>query len=86
MRVVTFKDLRPVKGIDLSRTDLARKEAAGEFPRRIWLAPNRFAWLDNELDEWLKARVAQRDKLVAKLPPPPLKRPRGRPRTPALAA
>jgi prophage regulatory protein len=40
---------------------IAREEAAGRFPRRIQLAPRAIGWLENEVDEWIAARVAERD-------------------------
>ena len=39
---------------------LRRLEAKGEFPRRIRIGANRIAWLQNEVEEWLNARVEAR--------------------------
>lgn len=36
--------------------------ADGSFPRPIALGPRAVGWLSNEIDEWLKARAAARDK------------------------
>jgi prophage regulatory protein len=38
-----------------------REEAAGRFPRRIQLAPRAIGWLENEVDEWIAGRAAERD-------------------------
>jgi prophage regulatory protein len=38
-----------------------REEAAGRFPRRIQLGPRAIGWLENEVDEWIAGRVAERD-------------------------
>jgi len=48
-----------------------RLEKAGRFPRRLKLGPNSVGWLAEEIDDWIKARVAERDaKLTEKAAPP----------------
>ena len=42
---------------------LARLEAAGEFPRRIWLGRSRVGWSLNEVLIWIGQRKAERDQL-----------------------
>jgi prophage regulatory protein len=37
-----------------------RREKAGTFPRRVRLGPNRVAWLETEVLEWINARVNAR--------------------------
>lgn len=60
-QVVTKKELKTVCGIPYSGQHIARLEAAGQFPRRIRLGGNRVVWLLSEIEEWLDARIAQRD-------------------------
>jgi hypothetical protein len=56
--LVAYTDLRPRFGITYSRTHIARKEKAGEFPRRLATSKVRGArfyyWL-SEIRDWLKS-------------------------------
>ena len=60
-QVVSKKELKTVCGIPYSPQHIARLEAAGTFPKRIRLGQNRVAWLLSEVEEWLNARIANRD-------------------------
>lgn len=65
MRVLSFSQLRPVKGIPYSREHLRRLVKARRFPRPINLGHRsnaRHAWLEEEIDQWLADRMAERDK------------------------
>lgn len=46
--------------IPFSPNHLRRLEAQGKFPRRIRIGANRIAWLRDEIEEWLSARVEAR--------------------------
>ena len=59
-KVLSFKDLRE-RGISYSRVHIHRLVGAGKFPRPIKIGENRTAWLERELDEWLDAKIAERD-------------------------
>ena len=61
MRVLRFKDLKPMKGIPWTRVHINRLEKAGKFPRRIRLGGNTVTYDENEIDEFLAARAAERD-------------------------
>jgi prophage regulatory protein len=61
MRVLTFDQLKPEKGIVYSRDHLRRKVAAGEFPAPIPISERRIAWVESEVDAWLAERAAKRD-------------------------
>jgi prophage regulatory protein len=61
MRLIDFKSLGPVKGINYSRDHLRRKWKAGEFPKPIPVSERRIAWIEAEIDAWLAARAAERD-------------------------
>jgi len=45
----------------LSVSSIKRLEARGEFPRRVHISENRVGWLLSEIDDWIAARVAERD-------------------------
>jgi prophage regulatory protein len=40
---------------------IARLEAAGKFPKRIRLGQGRVGWLETDVDDWIRARIAERD-------------------------
>lgn len=46
--------------VPFSPNHLRRLEAQGDFPRRIRMGANRIAWLRNEVEQWLAARVEER--------------------------
>lgn len=39
----------------VSKTSIARKEKAGEFPKRIKLGARSVAWSENEINAWIQA-------------------------------
>jgi prophage regulatory protein len=47
--------------IPYSQNHLRRLEAQGNFPKRIRIGANRVAWLREEIDRWIEARVAARN-------------------------
>jgi prophage regulatory protein len=57
MKLLSFPELKSVKGIPFSRQHVARLVSAGKFPAPIKLGEATNAWLEAELDEWLEARV-----------------------------
>jgi prophage regulatory protein len=61
MRLITFGELRPAKGIPYCRDHLRRKWKAGEFPRPVPVSGRRVAWVEAEVDAWLADRLQQRD-------------------------
>jgi prophage regulatory protein len=60
-RLVSKKELKTVCGIPYTPQHIGRLEAAGKFPKRVRLGPNRVAWLLFEVDAWLNERIAFRD-------------------------
>ena len=66
MKVISFDQLGPQKGIRYCRDHLRRKIRAGEFPEPVALSDRRIAWIEAEVDAWLAARAAERD-----MPKPP---------------
>ncbi|TAN56360.1 MAG: AlpA family phage regulatory protein [Rhodospirillales bacterium] len=63
-QLVSKKELRTVCGIPYTPQHIARLEAAGQFPKRVQLGPNRVAWLLTEVDAWVNERIAIRDASV----------------------
>ena len=49
------------KGISYSKTQIWRKAKTGDFPKPIKLGIGRNAWIESEIDAWIKARMADRD-------------------------
>ena len=63
MKIVRFKELK--KRVGYSRTHVDRLEAAGKFPKRIFLGPASVGWIDSEIDAWIAERVVARDAALA---------------------
>lgn len=45
----------------LSKTHLYRKINAGEFPRPVPLGPQKVAFLESEIEEWMVGRLRARE-------------------------
>lgn len=65
MKLLSYDDLKPEKGIGYSRTQLWRLERESKFPKRVPLGGNRHGWLESEIDDWIRSRVADRDQEAA---------------------
>ena len=50
--------------VGYSPMHLWRLEKAGRFPRRLKLGPNSVGWVAEEIEEWIAARIAERDARV----------------------
>ena len=59
MRLLDYKALGG-RGITYTRIHLRRLCKAGLFPAPIPISPNRVAWLESEIDDWIKSRIAHR--------------------------
>lgn len=61
--MMRFLSKRQVRDLVLySPQHIDRLEAAGKFPKRVQLGPCRVGWLEDEVIEWMKARIAERDR------------------------
>jgi prophage regulatory protein len=58
-RLVQYAGLKS-RGIPFTRVHLRRLEAAGKFPRHIDLGENTVAWFEDELDDFIEQKAAER--------------------------
>ena len=58
MRILSKRQLKEL--VLYSPQHIARLEKAGKFPKRIQLGSNRVGWLESEVLEWLKQKLAAR--------------------------
>jgi prophage regulatory protein len=65
MKVLTYPDLKSEKGIRYSRQHLIRLEQDGKFPKRIPLGAGRHGWLDHEIDAYIEACAAERERVAS---------------------
>ena len=59
-RLLTFADLK-ARGLPWTRMHVGRLEAAGKFPQHIKLGANSIAWFEDEVDDFLEEKAAERD-------------------------
>ena len=59
-RLIRWPELQMKVG--KSRTTIWREEREGRFPRRIQTGKNIVAWLESEIDDWIKARCSESEK------------------------
>jgi prophage regulatory protein len=59
-RLLRFSELR--KTVPLSRSTIWRKVREGSFPKPVRIGKSAQAWLATEIDNWIAAQVASRDK------------------------
>lgn len=59
MRLLSKKAVR--EKVLYSFAHIARLEAAGQFPKRVQLGTGRVGWLESEVDDWIRMKVANRD-------------------------
>jgi prophage regulatory protein len=66
MRQPTLERLPSVKArTGLSRSEIYRRAAAGDFPQPVKLGLKASAWSAAEIDNWIAARLAERDAKAA---------------------
>ncbi len=54
-----------VDRVGYSAMHISRLEKAGKFPRRVQLGPAAVGWVESEVDDWIAAKVAERDANIA---------------------
>ena len=65
MKLLSYHELRPLKGIPYSKVHIWRLEREGKFPKRVPLGESRHGWVDTEIDEWITKRMASRNQQAA---------------------
>jgi predicted DNA-binding transcriptional regulator AlpA len=65
-KILTYPELES-HGVRLSRRQIDRKEAEGDFPKRIPISDRRVGWLEDEIDEHVDRTIASRSTEVGKL-------------------
>lgn len=58
-RLIRYDELQE-RGISFTRQWIKHLEREGKFPRRVPLGPNRVAWVESEIDEYLEQMIARR--------------------------
>ena len=59
MKLLSKKALREM--VLYSPQHISRLEDAGRFPKRVRLGQGRVGWIEQEVLDWLNARIAERD-------------------------
>lgn len=59
MKLLSKKEVR--ERVKYSFAHIDRLEKEGRFPKRVRLGPQRVAWVETEIDDWIAALVAKRD-------------------------
>ena len=62
MRMLSYRDLKPEKGIPYSEEWLRELGKAGKFPKPVPLGGKRVAFIEAEVDQWLRDKAAERKK------------------------
>jgi prophage regulatory protein len=60
MKLISMSELDE-KGISYSRAHIYRLIHAKKFPEPVRLGENRIAFVESEIESWLKSKVAERD-------------------------
>ena len=61
VKLIDFKSLGPLKGINYSRDHLRRKCRAGEFPKPVRVSDHPIGFIEAEVDDWLSEKKHLRD-------------------------
>lgn len=59
MRFIKLREVMEITS--LARSTVYKFVAEGRFPAQVALGGNCVAWVENEVVEWVEARVAERD-------------------------
>lgn len=59
LRIISKKELLTL--VPYTAVQILRMERDGRFPRRVQLGPNRVGWVYEEVEAWIKARMAERE-------------------------
>jgi len=59
MRLIKLKEVTALTS--LARATVYKYIAAGTFPKQVSLGANCVAWIEEEVLEWIEAKIAERD-------------------------
>ncbi len=59
LRLIPLRDVLARTG--LKRSTLYVRIGRGQFPKPVRLGPNRVGWVEQEVEDWIRARIAERD-------------------------
>ncbi len=59
MKFIKLRDV--IELTSLARSTIYKFVAEGRFPKQVSLGGNCVAWVEDEVMEWLEARIAERD-------------------------
>jgi prophage regulatory protein len=60
MRLLSTSDLKE-KGVPFGETQRRRLISLGLFPKPVQIGLRKIAWVESEIDEWIRQRIANRD-------------------------
>jgi prophage regulatory protein len=60
MKIIRLRNVETKTG--KKRSAIYDDIAKGIFPRQVKLGPKSVGWIEDEIDAWIKARVAERDR------------------------
>jgi prophage regulatory protein len=66
MRIMRLDEVMSVTG--LGRSSVYKYMAHGTFPRPVSLSDRAVGWVSTEIEDWVKARVAERDQFSHRQP------------------
>ena len=59
MKIIRLKQVMETTG--LARSTIYKFIAAGTFPKSVPLGGKSVGWVDEEIQEWVKAKIEERD-------------------------
>lgn len=59
MRIIRLKDVIDSTGI--ARSTIYKLIGEGDFPKPVPLVSRTVGWVESEVQEWIRGRIAQRD-------------------------
>lgn len=62
MRIIRLKEV--IASTGLARSTIYKHIGQGVFPRPVPLVGHSVGWLESEIQEWIKSRVAERDRII----------------------
>lgn len=54
-----------IESTGLARSTIYKLVGSGEFPKPVPLVGRSVGWVESEVHEWIKARIAQRDQMTS---------------------